>query len=1272
MPKIDSYSLDSSITDTDSLLGVNAADGTTKRYTMSAIKTALLEGADITAVIAGTGLSGGATSGAATLTIDSTVVTLTGTQTLTNKTLTTPVISTISNSGTITLPTSSDTLVGRATTDTLTNKTLTSPSIATPTWTATESAIANGDYLLFLDASASSETKKDALADIATLFAGTGLTASNSVIGIDASQTQITGVGTITTGTWQASLVGIDYGGTGLSGETDGYIVIADGSGSATHLDVGSSTGITILGTIATGVWQGTAIDTAYIDTTLTSQTSILNSNLVVGYGSSHANIDFSTDNSIIFDIDGTSQIQLDDGVLKPTTDSDVDLGTSSLYFKDSYIDTVTTTGNVTVGGNLSITGDLTVSGDTTTVNTATLSVEDPLIIVGSGNNSSDAVDLGLYGLYDTSGSQDLYAGLFRDASDSGKWKLFKSLQAAPTTTVNTSGTGYAVDTLVANIEGNVTGNVTGNTSGTAATVTTAAQTNITSLGTLTGLDVNGAVTINDNLSLDGSNKELRFYEAANYVGFEAPALSANQIWVLPSADGSSGTALKTDGSGNLTWGLAGGDVFKTISVSGQSDVVADGVADTLTLVAGTGTTITTNASTDTITINAGANTVEVDEYTGDGSTTAYTLSTTCTSENNLLVYMDGVFQHHNTYAVLGTTLTFDTNVPNGSKVEAYHMISVSNSDMVQAAVAGTLMDVSGATGSVTFNVDLSEAAEAVLANGDYILFLDGGATGTHAKEAIADVATLFAGTGLTAASSVINIDAAQTGITSLLATDIKIGEDDQTKIDFETADTINFYAGNEKQLILTDGALTPGTNAIVDLGTDALEFKDAYFDGTVEADAITIGGTAIGSIYSPVAGHSSIATVGTIGTGVWQGTAIASAYLDSDTAHLSGTQTFSGAKTFSADVAFSGDTATFSSANSTDPLVVIKNTTNDANGSRLHFIKDKGAAGADGDDIGTIEFISDDAVQTQTSFAKIVAEVSEADNTDEAGKLSFYVAESDGTTTALTAGLVLEGEHATDGEVDVTIGAGTASTTTIAGTLTMGSTAALTNAGLVAVANQSGITGVGTISSGVWNGTAIASSYIAADAITGAKIADDAINSEHYTDGSIDTAHIADDQITAAKVASDLRAVTYIGIDAGDYIQWTADTQTDFYVNGNNEMRLEADGDLHVDGDVVGYSTTIGSDEKIKTNISPIEGAIDKLKQINGVTFNYKRNNKPSGGVIAQNIEKVMPSLVGEQETLDGKDTFKTVDYNGIIGLLIESVKELEERLSKCECNKN
>jgi hypothetical protein len=85
---------------------------------------------DITAVVAGTGLSGGSTSGSATLAIDtSVVVDKTTAQTLTNKTLTTPIISSISNTGTLTLPTSTDTLVGRDTTDTLTNKTLTAPKI---------------------------------------------------------------------------------------------------------------------------------------------------------------------------------------------------------------------------------------------------------------------------------------------------------------------------------------------------------------------------------------------------------------------------------------------------------------------------------------------------------------------------------------------------------------------------------------------------------------------------------------------------------------------------------------------------------------------------------------------------------------------------------------------------------------------------------------------------------------------------------------------------------------------------------------------------------------------------------------------------------------------------------------------------------------------------------------------------------------------------------------------------------------------------------------
>lgn len=94
---------------------------------------------DITALTAGTGISiSSATGPIPTVAIDTAVTAdLTTAQTLTNKTLTAPIIATISNTGTLTLPSSTDTIVGRATTDTLTNKTLTSPVISTITNTGT-------------------------------------------------------------------------------------------------------------------------------------------------------------------------------------------------------------------------------------------------------------------------------------------------------------------------------------------------------------------------------------------------------------------------------------------------------------------------------------------------------------------------------------------------------------------------------------------------------------------------------------------------------------------------------------------------------------------------------------------------------------------------------------------------------------------------------------------------------------------------------------------------------------------------------------------------------------------------------------------------------------------------------------------------------------------------------------------------------------------------------------------------------------------------------
>ena len=78
----------------------------------------------------------------------------------------------------------------------------------------------------------------------------------------------------------------------------------------------------------------------------------------------------------------------------------------------------------------------------------------------------------------------------------------------------------------------------------------------------------------------------------------------------------------------------------------------------------------------------------------------------------------------------------------------------------VATLFAGTGLDAS----SSVLNVNLTDAAEAAIANGDYITFFDGGATGTLKKEAIADVATLFAGDGLQASSSVMALDLKSNG----------------------------------------------------------------------------------------------------------------------------------------------------------------------------------------------------------------------------------------------------------------------------------------------------------------------------------------------------------------------------------------------------------------------------------------------------------------------------------------------------------------------------
>jgi len=92
------------------------------------------------------------------------------------------------------------------------------------------------------------------------------------------------------------------------------------------------------------------------------------------------------------------------------------------------------------------------------------------------------------------------------------------------------------------------------------------------------------------------------------------------------------------------------------------------------------------------------------------------------------------------------------------------------------------------------------------------------------------------------ATNGAASLAAAQTNITSILATDVKIGEDNETKIDFETADEIHFYAANAEQVFVSDGVFGPQTDSDVDLGTNSVRFKDAYVDSVTVTGDVSVG----------------------------------------------------------------------------------------------------------------------------------------------------------------------------------------------------------------------------------------------------------------------------------------------------------------------------------------------------------------------------------------------------------------------------------------------
>jgi len=265
---------------------------------------------------------------------------------------------------------------------------------------------------------------------------------------------------------------------TGLSYNPSSGNLTIGGELSAATLDISGN--VDVDGTLEADAItvNGTTLAETISDTVGAMVSSNTETGIEVTYDDSDNTLDFviGSDvivNSMIAD-DAIDSAQIADGSI------------DTAHIADDQVTGAKLSNDVTIANDLTVAGNLVVTGSTTQTGSI---VSNSNFQSLANNNSGNATDFGFFGKYVES-STTKYAGLFYDASDDNTFRLFVDTQTEPSTTVNTGATGYAVGTLVAN--------VTGNVSGTAATVTGAAQSNITSLGTLTTLTV-------DNVIINGS-----------------------------------------------------------------------------------------------------------------------------------------------------------------------------------------------------------------------------------------------------------------------------------------------------------------------------------------------------------------------------------------------------------------------------------------------------------------------------------------------------------------------------------------------------------------------------------------------------------------------------------------------------------------------------------------------------------------------------------------------------------------------------------------------
>ena len=598
-------------------------------------------------------------------------------------------------------------------------------------------------------------------------------------------------------------------------------------------------------------------------------------------------------------------------------------------------------TSEVTVSDNLTVTGDLTVNGSTTTVDTTNTTIKDNLLELNSGA-SSNSNDVGIIIQRGSTGNDALFM-----------WDESADKFALGTTTDNASSTGnlnMTTGTLVANIEGDVTGDVTGNVSGTAATVTGAAQSNITSLGTLTSLTVDD-ITINDstisdagaftldvggNIEFNADGGTITFKDGSSSLGtitssgYSGTAAVATTVTITDNEDTNENNAvifaaggdvdggnLGLESDGNLTYNPSTGNLSATqltgeIQTAAQTNITSLGTLTSLTV-----DDITINGSTISdsgdLLIDVGGDIIldaAGNDFKFRDNGTEFLRITNSSSDAIIRPVADAkdiIFQQRDgtevarvedngtfnvvtdKLAINGTAITAsaaELNILNGATVVVGEINALDlGSTAVGTAIASKAVILDSNkdyTGIRNFTITGELDADSLDIEGDAdingtleadAITVNGTALATFIRDTVGNnMVSSNTETGITVSYDTSNdnldfvVNASQTGLTSITNTSLVIGRDSDNDIDFATDNNIIFRAGGADQIVLKDGALEPVTDDDVDLGSSSKQFKNGFFDGTLEADAITVGGTSLASSATTDTTNASNIGSGTLG----------------------------------------------------------------------------------------------------------------------------------------------------------------------------------------------------------------------------------------------------------------------------------------------------------------------------------------------------------------------------------------------------------------------